>query len=54
MTEQERLDTFINELSKFMQNTNQIIAKLMLQINNLSVDIDKLKKENKNRIIIPH
>lgn len=53
MDEQEKLNNFISDLGKFMKQTNEMIAKLTLQINNLSVDIDKLKK-NKNRIIIPN
>lgn len=41
----------IEAMVKFMNNTNTILADLQRQINNQRVDIEKLKKHDKNRIL---
>ena len=56
MTEEEAIK-LLNQLKDFMENTNKMIATLMIRTNNLQVDISNIKKEIKNikgdrRIII--
>ncbi len=37
----------IEGIGQFMKNTNGMLASFELKINNLQIDIDKIKKENK-------
>ncbi len=41
----------IEAMVKFMKQTNEILQQFGIEINNLKVDIDKLKKHKENRII---
>ena len=45
------MEDFIGKLNTFMSNTNEMLAQLTLDINNIKVDIDKLKKKRKEIII---
>ena len=42
------IEDFITQLTEFMQNTNELIAKQSLEIENLRVDIEKLRKKFDN------
>lgn len=48
----EIMEGFIGKLNCFMKDTNEILGTLILEINNLKVDIDKLKKKNKDDKLI--
>ncbi len=43
------MESFIGKLNTFMKSTNEIMGTLILEINNLKVDIDKLKKKLKDK-----
>ena len=38
----------IENIAKFMESTNQILARQQLEIDNLRIDIEKIKKHYKN------
>ena len=42
----------IEAMGTFMKNTNEMLAKLEVRINNQQVDIDKLKKKDNGRLIL--
>jgi hypothetical protein len=48
------LEEFITKLNSYMKDQLQINARLVLEINNLKVDIDKLNKKlkDKDKVII--
>ena len=47
MTDQEIIEAMV----KFMKQTNEILLRLGTEVNNIKVDIEKLKKHQPNRII---
>ena len=47
------LTELIDSLGPFMKNTNEMIAKLKMQMDNIQIDIDKLiKHKNNGKVII--
>lgn len=50
-TEQDVVD-IIKSMGQFMRNTNDILAQTKIRLNNLQIDIDKLKKKEKRIIEI--
>jgi len=53
MNENEAIE-LLGKLKSFMEGTNKQIETLIIRVNNLQVDLDKLKKHivNENRIFI--
>ena len=49
MTDTEIIEAMVT----FMKNTNEILQRLGIEINNVKVDIEKLKKHQVPRIIVP-
>jgi hypothetical protein len=47
MTDQEILEAMV----KFMKQTNEILQRFGIEINNIKVDVDKLKKHQVNNRI---
>lgn len=50
--DEKKMLEIIKALGRFMKQTNQTLASLQLQIDNLNVDIGKLKKENSGLSLI--
>jgi hypothetical protein len=46
------MENFIGKLNTFMNSTNEILGTLILEINNIKVDIDKIKKHKEKNLII--
>ena len=52
MTQPLNIEHFIKSLTEFMNNTNSLLAQMKLRMDNIEVDIDKLKKKDKKDKII--
>ena len=48
MKDDEQLDEFFKGINQFMENTNKILARLQMEVDNIKVDIHKLQKHSKN------
>ena len=43
----------VESMVKFMKQSNEMFTQMAIEINNLKVDIAKLKKHQMNRLIVP-
>ncbi len=43
----------VEAMVKFMKQSNEMFTRFAIEINNIKVDINKLKKHQMNRLIVP-
>ena len=43
----------VEAMVKFMKQSNEMFTRMAIEINNVKVDIEKLKKHQVNRLIVP-